>query len=73
MIEDLGIAGPEDVGYYSGMVDSSFSFAQLLTVRILFTTFSSRTVLTTAPGTIKINRFISGHHSQTASVVNQSF
>ena len=49
MIEDLGIAGPEDVGYYSGMVDSSFSFAQLLTVRILFTTFSSRIVLTTAP------------------------
>jgi len=35
MIEDLGIAAPADVGYYSGMVDSSFSFAQLLTVSVL--------------------------------------
>jgi hypothetical protein len=34
MIEDLGIAAPADVGYYSGMVDSSFSFAQLLTASI---------------------------------------
>lgn len=33
MIEDLGIAEPVDVGYFSGLVDSSFSFAQLLTVR----------------------------------------
>ena len=35
MIEDLGIASPADVGYYSGMIDSAFSFAQLLTVRII--------------------------------------
>ena len=34
MIEDLGIASPTDVGYYSGMVDSAFSLAELLTVRI---------------------------------------
>lgn len=34
MIEDLRIAEPADIGYYSGMVDSSFSFAQLLTVRL---------------------------------------
>jgi len=46
MIEDLGIAAPADVGYYSGMVDSSFSFAQLLTASnlaiispLLLTTF----------------------------------
>ena len=34
MIEDLDIASPTDVGYYSGMVDSAFSLAELLTVRI---------------------------------------
>ncbi|KAF8299928.1 MFS general substrate transporter [Clavulina sp. PMI_390] len=32
MIEYLGIAGPEDVGYYSGIVDSCFSFSQLFTI-----------------------------------------
>lgn len=34
MIEELGIAAPADVGYYSGMVDSMFSIAQLFTVRL---------------------------------------
>lgn len=33
MIEYLGIAAPQDVGYYSGMVDSAFSLVQALTVR----------------------------------------
>lgn len=32
MIEDLGLAEPANVGYYSGLVDSTFSFAQFLTV-----------------------------------------
>jgi len=32
MIEELGIA-EADVGYYSGLVDSSFAIAQVLTVR----------------------------------------
>ncbi|KAF8299924.1 MFS general substrate transporter [Clavulina sp. PMI_390] len=32
MVEDLGIAAPENVGYYSGLADSCFSFAQLLTI-----------------------------------------
>lgn len=36
MIEDLGLAEPANVGYYSGLVDSTFSFAQFLTVRLLF-------------------------------------
>ena len=44
MIEDLGIAAPANVGYYSGMVDSSFSFAQLFTasIRPIITVFLSR-------------------------------
>ncbi|KAF8299925.1 MFS general substrate transporter [Clavulina sp. PMI_390] len=41
MIEDLGIATPENVGYYSGMVDSCFSFAQLLTI-YFWSTLSDR-------------------------------
>ncbi|KAF8299932.1 MFS general substrate transporter [Clavulina sp. PMI_390] len=32
MIEDLGIAAPEDVGYYSGIVESCFAFVQLFTI-----------------------------------------
>ncbi|KAF8299921.1 MFS general substrate transporter [Clavulina sp. PMI_390] len=32
MIEDLRITTPEDVGYYSGLVDSCFSLAELVTV-----------------------------------------
>ncbi|KAF8321578.1 MFS general substrate transporter [Clavulina sp. PMI_390] len=32
MIEDLKISAPEDVGYYSGLIDSSFSLAQLFTI-----------------------------------------
>ncbi|KAF8299923.1 MFS general substrate transporter [Clavulina sp. PMI_390] len=32
MIEHLGIAAPEDIGYYSGLVDTCLSFAQLATV-----------------------------------------
>lgn len=35
MVEDLHIADPADVGYYSGMVDSIFSLSQLFTVRLL--------------------------------------
>jgi hypothetical protein len=33
MIEDLGVANsPAQVGFYSGIVDSIFSFAQLFTI-----------------------------------------
>lgn len=32
MIEDLGIASPTDVGYYSGLIESLFSVSQLFTV-----------------------------------------
>jgi hypothetical protein len=34
MIEDLGIAVPADVGYYSGWVDSTAFYAQLFTASI---------------------------------------
>lgn len=34
MIEDLGIAEPVDIGYYSGLVDSCFALMQVFTVSL---------------------------------------
>ena len=34
MIEELEIAAPAEIGYYSGLVDSMFYVAQLFTVRL---------------------------------------
>jgi MFS family permease len=41
MIEELGIADPEDVGYYAGMVESLFAITLFFTgtCRILFILF----------------------------------
>lgn len=81
MIEDLGIAGPADVGYYSGMVDSTFSYAQLFTASIRHVTLSSIVISNNTlhffSRPVHLNalrfetgRFISGQHYQIASVVN---
>jgi hypothetical protein len=70
MIEDLGIAAPADVGYYSGLVDSAFSFAQLLTVSIHIVSHHWSRLLTTlitgVMACFESNRFISGHPFRTA-------
>jgi hypothetical protein len=42
MIEELKAAEPEEIGYYSGLVDSMFSIAQLCTVRLFLIIVLSR-------------------------------
>lgn len=58
MIEDLGIAEPADVGYYSGMVDSAFSFAQLFTVSQVDRALNSNARIRTADSDNNIPFFL---------------
>lgn len=76
MIEELGIAEPAEVGYYSGRVESVYSFAQLFTVGpiipMAYCFFTDRFCFFLECRPVEsISRRITGHPYQTVLGVNQ--